>query len=64
MKILIDMNLSPLWAPFPAAAGIERIHWPQVRPGHAPDHEIINYDVRNDMAILTRDPDLGALLSD
>jgi predicted nuclease of predicted toxin-antitoxin system len=49
MKILIDMNLSPQWVPFLAAARIDSIHWSQVEPG---------------MTILTQDLDFGALLSD
>jgi predicted nuclease of predicted toxin-antitoxin system len=27
MKILIDMNLSPLWVDVLTAAGIEAMHW-------------------------------------
>jgi len=31
MKILIDMNLSPLWVRFLVAHGIEAFHWSAIR---------------------------------
>jgi hypothetical protein len=30
MKVLVDMNLSPTWAPFLKGEGIEAVHWSAV----------------------------------
>ena len=30
MKILIDMNLTPLWVQFFEKEGIEAVHWPEI----------------------------------
>jgi predicted nuclease of predicted toxin-antitoxin system len=39
MKLLIDMNLSPLWVPFLADSGFESIHWSNIGQPSAPDTE-------------------------
>jgi predicted nuclease of predicted toxin-antitoxin system len=41
MKLLIDMNLSPKWAGFLAAAGHDAVHWSSVGAGNAPDTEVM-----------------------
>ena len=43
MKILIDMNLSPLWVAFLAAHGIEAVHWSDMGGPSAPDSAILQY---------------------
>jgi predicted nuclease of predicted toxin-antitoxin system len=50
MKILVDMNLSPLWVPFLASHGLEAIHWSTVGQSAAPD-------------TFTHDLDFGTLLA-
>jgi predicted nuclease of predicted toxin-antitoxin system len=52
MKILIDMNLSPLWVPFFAASAIEAVHWSTIGNPAAPDGEFFTHDL-----------DFGALLA-
>lgn len=37
MKLLIDMNLSPLWVEFLAGSGFESIHWSDVGQASGPD---------------------------
>ena len=41
MKFLVDMNLSPLWAPFLASHGFGAVHWSTVGQPSAPDREIL-----------------------
>jgi predicted nuclease of predicted toxin-antitoxin system len=43
MKILIDMNLSPLWVPFLSDRGVEALHWSSVGKPDAADSEILGY---------------------
>lgn len=63
MKILIDMNLSPLWVPFLARHQIDATHWSTVGLPSAPDAEILAFAVSNDYVILTHDLDFGMLLA-
>ena len=64
MKLLIDMNLSPLWIEFLAASGFESIHWSEVGDPAAPDSVIMDYAAANEFVIFTHDLDFGALLAD
>jgi predicted nuclease of predicted toxin-antitoxin system len=41
MKILIDMNLTPLWVDFFQENLINAIHWTEVGKVNAPDKEIL-----------------------
>lgn len=43
MKILVDMNLSPLWVQFLEANGIKAEHWSSIGKASAPDSQILNY---------------------
>jgi len=63
MKLLIGMNLSPLWVPFLAEHGIEAVHWSLVGPVSAPDSEILHYADVHGYVIFTHDLDFGALLA-
>jgi predicted nuclease of predicted toxin-antitoxin system len=63
MKILIDMNLSPLWAGFLCAHGHAGIHWSEVGSARATDREILDYAAANGMVVLTHDLDFGLLLA-
>ncbi|MFM7601961.1 MAG: DUF5615 family PIN-like protein [Pseudanabaena sp.] len=63
MKILIDMNLSPDWANYFAASGIEAIHWSRVGNGSAKDREIMEYALVNGFVVFTHDLDFGAILA-
>jgi predicted nuclease of predicted toxin-antitoxin system len=63
MKILIDMNLSPLWVQFLADSGFDSIHWSNIGPSAAPDTQIMDYASANAMVIFTHDLDFGTLLA-
>jgi predicted nuclease of predicted toxin-antitoxin system len=43
MKLLVDMNLSPLWVPFLSGHGVEAVHWSSVGSPSAPDSEILDF---------------------
>jgi predicted nuclease of predicted toxin-antitoxin system len=63
MKILVDMNLSPLWAPFLTGNGIEAIHWSSIGLPNALDTEIFTYAKAQDFTVLTNDLDFGYILA-
>ncbi len=63
MKILVDMNLSPLWSEVLAAEGIEAVHWSTLGKFDAPDSTIMAYARDNDYIVLTHDLDFGAILA-
>lgn len=63
MKLLIDMNLSPLWARVLNAAGHEAIHWSVLGSPTAPDGEILAWARQNGYILLTHDLDFAAILA-
>ena len=63
MKILIDMNLSPLWVLFFASRGFEAIHWATVGKPSAPDTAILEYAASAGYVLFTHDLDFGMLLA-
>jgi predicted nuclease of predicted toxin-antitoxin system len=63
MKILVDMNLSPLWVPFLASHQLEATHWSTVGKPWAPDVEILSFALAKSYVILTHDLDFGMLLA-
>ncbi|MDD1620860.1 MAG: DUF5615 family PIN-like protein [Methylococcaceae bacterium] len=63
MKILLDMNLSPSWAPLLIDAGFDAVHWIQLGPVNAPDNELFEWARSNDAIVFTHDLDFGTLLA-
>jgi predicted nuclease of predicted toxin-antitoxin system len=63
MRFLVDMNLSPRWVDFLAAAGHEAVHWIDVGEPNAPDRVILGHAHRSGQVILTQDLDFGTLLA-
>ena len=63
MKLLIDMNLSPLWVQFLAASGFDSVHWSDIGRPSAPDSEIMDHASANGLVVFTHDLDFGALLA-
>lgn len=63
MKLLIDMNLSPMWVSHLQTAGFEAIHWRDV--GHATDSDEVIFDwaKSNGYIVFTNDLDFGAILA-
>lgn len=63
MKILVDMNLSPLWADTLQELGWEAVHWSAVGNPSAPDTEIFEHANRHRYVVLTHDLDFSAILA-
>lgn len=63
MRLLLDMNLSPLFAPILAAAGFEVVHWSELGRTDAVDADIMEYARANDLVVLTHDLDFSAILA-
>ena len=63
MKILIDMNLSPLWVDAISRAGFDAMHWSEVGKANATDREIMAFAISGDYVVLTHDLDFGGILA-
>lgn len=63
MKLLVDMNLSPEWAPFLNARGFEAVHWSEVGDWSAEDRVILQWALERDHIVFTNDLDFGRLLA-
>jgi predicted nuclease of predicted toxin-antitoxin system len=63
MKILIDMNLSPVWVQFLVRHGIDAVHWSTIGEASAPDSRILEYAASNGFVVFTHDLDFGMLLA-
>jgi predicted nuclease of predicted toxin-antitoxin system len=63
MKILIDMNLSPLWVNWFEKRNIKAIHWQDIGEVDAPDTVLFEYACQNGLIVFTHDLDFGTLLA-
>jgi predicted nuclease of predicted toxin-antitoxin system len=63
VKILIDMNLPPLWAEHLKSEGFEAIHWSLVGDPRASDREVLSWASKNGYVVFTHDLDFGSLLA-
>lgn len=63
MKLLLDMNLSPDWVAFLAAAGVEAVHWSNIGDCRASDATILEWARVNQHVVFTHDLDFSALLA-
>ncbi|MBI5789061.1 MAG: DUF5615 family PIN-like protein [Candidatus Schekmanbacteria bacterium] len=63
MKLLVDMNLSPMWIEFFEQQGWQALHWSTVGNPRATDIAIMDWARENDYAVFTHDLDFGALLA-
>lgn len=61
VKLLLDMNLSPLWVAYLSALGWEVEHWGTLGDGRAPDEEILVWARAHDWVIVTADLDFGRM---
>jgi predicted nuclease of predicted toxin-antitoxin system len=62
VKIVVDMNLSPLWVNELRADGHEATHWSNIGDPSAPDTAIMQWARENGAVVFTHDLDYGALL--
>ena len=63
MKILIDMNLTPIWVEYFAEHRIDSVHWSSVGDPKADDPEIMEYARDNGFVVFTHDLDFGNVLA-
>ena len=63
MKLLIDVNLSPVWVGCLKARGYQADHWGAVGSPTAPDSEIMTFARTQDYVVITHDLDFGAILA-
>src|SRR5262245_20029222 len=63
LPIRVDMNLSPDWVPFLAAAGWQAVHWSAVGDPRATDQVIMDWARANGHLVFTHDLDFGTLLA-
>lgn len=63
MKVLVDMNLSPLWVGFLISQGVEAVHWSTVGNPKAPDTTLMDWARANGHSVLTHDLDFSALIA-
>jgi predicted nuclease of predicted toxin-antitoxin system len=63
MKILVDMNLSPVWVEVLVQGGFDAIHWSEVGESNAPDTLIMHWARTNGYVVFTHDLDFGAALA-
>ena len=62
-KLLVDMNLSPEWAPLLQRHGWEAVHWSDVGSPEASDREIMDWAVAHEFIVFTHDLDFGTMLA-
>jgi hypothetical protein len=63
VKLLVDMNLSPLWVEVLRQGGWEAIHWSQVGDPRAPDETVMDWARATGHVVLTHGLGLGTLLA-
>ena len=63
VKIVIDMNLSPLWVQLLTDAGHEAVHWSRIGAPNASDREIMAWARSNGFIVFTHDLDFGTILA-
>jgi predicted nuclease of predicted toxin-antitoxin system len=63
MKILVDMNLSPIWLATFEENEIEAVHWSEIGNPKAKDREILTWARENGFVVFTHDLDFGHLLA-
>jgi predicted nuclease of predicted toxin-antitoxin system len=63
VKLLVDMNLSPVWIVFLEQAGFEVIRWSQVGAADDFDATLFAWAIEHDHVILTHDQDFSTILA-
>jgi len=62
MKVLVDMNLSPLWVEYLADHGIDALHRSSVGDPRAEDQAVMDWAREHGYIVFTHDLDFSALL--
>ena len=63
LKLLIDMNLSPDWAPVLEHHGWLAVHWSEVGDPRATDRAIMDWASGSRYIVFTHDLDFGTMLA-
>lgn len=63
MKLVIDMNLSPVWCTFFEQEGYKSVHWTSVGDIRATDRTITAWAKENGYVVFTHDLDFGTILA-
>lgn len=63
MKILVDMNLSPLWVSILERHGWPAVHWSEVGDPRADDRLVMDWAATEGRVVLTHDLDFGIMLA-
>jgi len=63
VKLLVDMNLPPVFADMLKTEGIESEHWYRIGAPDANDSEIMRFALQYDYVVITCDLDFSAILS-
>ena len=63
VKLLIDVNLPPKWAPVLEGLGWPAVHWSDIGDPRASDDTIMAWARQNGHAVFTHDLDFGAMLA-
>ena len=62
-RLLLDMNLSPEWAPTLQGHGWEAVHWSDVGDPRASDRDIMDWAAAHECIVFTHDLDFGTMLA-
>jgi predicted nuclease of predicted toxin-antitoxin system len=63
VKLLLDMNISPAWAPILSEQGHDVVHWSTVGAPDAPDTAIMARAELESRVVITHDLDLTTILA-
>ena len=63
MKLLIDMNLSPVWVSFFDEHGVRAQHWSTLGEAQASDRAIMDFARAGGFIVFTHDLDFGNILA-
>jgi predicted nuclease of predicted toxin-antitoxin system len=63
MKLLLGMNLSPVWVHPLRSAGWEAVHWSCLGDPRATDLEMMEFARTHEWVVFTHDLDFGTLLA-
>jgi predicted nuclease of predicted toxin-antitoxin system len=63
VKLLVDMNISPLVVGPLNAAGHAAVHWMDLGPASASDETLMAWAQAHDTVLLTHDLDFGEMLA-
>ncbi len=63
MKLLLDMNLSPLWLSALQDAGFDVVHWAAIGSADDADETIMHFAQQHGYILCTQDLDFGLMLA-